>query len=1111
MSFEVEFTKGDDEDASCGLLLRDIEEISKALYLHKSPLKAFNASYDDCKHVVAKTGTSESKSNVVIRDSLHKDKKSSIWNWKPLKALTHSRNHRFNCCFFLHVHTIEGLPSNFDNLNLCVTWKRKADMLRTRPAGVYLGTAEFEETLMHRCTIYGRTGPHNSVKYEPKLFSLHASVIGAPTDIGNHLVDLSRLLPLTLEELEGGRRSSGKWTTSFKLTGNSKGAILNVSFGFSVLDSNSFEPGSFVKVPHIVQEGNMNHFADFDWRSRTSQLDNHNLDAVTRISAEGSYHHSQSLAVKFLEEIMPKQGSELSHSVSLLYRKLDEGKMGSEVEFDLSHEHLRFLKPKSEASPESASGNTGLELTDTEFDVIEQGVEVSLKDQMGVEKCGSQRFDSSVIETIDVAEIFKGEDATFDEHVGGNSKLDRNNRDEYGCPADDPEHRDNSMCIIEPALEELDSAFHDVLTSKPSELDSFLDIVKYYVPENYIKSKSIHKAERLTKSLSLDDVAESIENDFLNMLSIDLSQEDMVCGSGPDLPGIPLRGFEEDALAGENPTLNTDFMAEQEDFTSSSFTKVTFADDFDLSFAIQAVERKQGSVTQPLRSKRNAKILENLETEALMNEWGLNEKAFQYSPHASSGGFGSPVYLPAEEPLRLPSLEEGVGPIIRTKDGGFFRSMNPLHFRNANNGARLIVQVSAPVVLPSAMGFTVMEILQCWASGGVEKMCIQANELMPLEDVTGKTMQQVLSESESRTDARKRWALQRKSEFGLESFVEKKPAENRLDACSNCELMESDYVSFEDLIPMAITNIEGLLVEGLKIQSGMPGQEAPSSIRIQLPRNSASLGKVAEFPSNLGSEGASGLQNRDLDDIIKYSMSLEEWIRLDSGEFYVEDENEEIVSELFAAYCAKSVELGSGQHIREDKSGVFGNNFRMGLKVQLRDPLRNYEMVGSSMLALFQVDRVCSARQPEQLALSSEELCIGEKDGLNEHIFPEGTDSEQNRKKLYDPLFKVSEVHLAGLNSLHGNKLLWGTSRQQQSGYRWLHSSGMARSNKNLIFGTNAVPKSSSGLMKKSLPGHVLWSISIPIQGEAATWNEHVALNVHVRNPDIVFPTKFVK
>ncbi|KAI3454166.1 hypothetical protein Pfo_010829 [Paulownia fortunei] len=1124
MSSEVESTKRDDEDFSCGLLLRDIEEISKALYLHKSPHKPFNSSYDHRPNVVAKTGISESKSTVIIQDSLHKDKKSSLWNWKPLKALTHIRNHRFNCCFFLHVHAIEGLPPNFNNLNLCVTWKRKADMLRTCPARVCLGMAEFEETLMHRCTVYGsRTGPHSSAKYEPKLFLLHASVIGAPElDIGNHWIDLSRLLPLTLEELEGDKSSSGKWTTSFKLTGKAKGAMLNVSFGFSILGGNSFEPGYFVKVPDIVGEGGLNHFADFDMSSRTSQL--HNLGSVPRISTEGSYRHSQSANVNFLDEIFPKQGSELSHSVTLLYRKLDEGKMGNVMDLDLYHKHLESLKPMSDPSPESAGGKTGHEFNDTEFDVIEQGIEVSTKDQMKIEKCGSQRFDSSVVETIDVAEIFKGEETAFHEYVEWNSKLDTDNQDEHECATGDPEHIDNSTCIIEPALEELDSAFNDMLTSKPAELDSLLDINKYYEQENYKKARSSYKAERLTKSLSLDDVAESIENDFLNMLSIDQSQDDIVSGSGHDPPGDLLRLFEVDTLPRGNPILDTDLMAEQREsccFTPSGYRKVAFADDYDLSFAIQAVERNHGSVNQSLRSKRNAKVLENLETEALMHEWGLTEKAFQNSPRASSGGFGSPVYLPAEEPLKLPSIEEGVGPIIWTKDGGFLRSMNPLLFTNASNDARLIVQVSAPVVLPSAMGFTIMEILQYWASGGVDKMCIQVNELMRLEDVTGKTIQQVFSEAESGSNAFNRWALQRESDVGAKSFVEKKPNEylpsvQSSETCPNSEQIESDYVSFENLVPMAITNIEGLLVEGLKIQSGMPDQEAPSSIRIQLAGNSASLGKGAEHSSNFSSESVSGLQVLDVDELMKCSLSLEEWLRLDSGEFCVEDETDEYILKLFAAHCAKPIELGSGWPTREDESvkllgrscGVFGNNFRMGLKVQLRDPLRNYEMVGSSMLALIQVDRVYSAPQPELHRLSSEKICNQQEDGLNEHMILEGIDFEQNEKKICEPLFKFSEVHLAGLNVIHGNKQLWGTSRQQQSGSRWLLSSGMAKSNKNLISNSNAAIKSSSGLMRKARPGDVLWSISSPIQGEAATWDEQVALNVHVRNPDIIFPTE---
>ncbi|KAK6129511.1 hypothetical protein DH2020_036744 [Rehmannia glutinosa] len=938
MSSEVESTKHDDEDFSCGLLLRDIEEISKALYLQKTPRKPFNSSNDHRPNVAAETGIPESKSSAITQNLLNKDKKSSLWNWRPLKALAHIRNHRFNCCFFLHVHAIEGLPPSFDNLNLCVTWKRKADMLRTRPATVCLGMAEFEETLMHRCTVYGsRTGPHGSAKYEPKIFLLNASVIGAPElDIGNHWIDLSRLLPLTLEELAGDKSSSGKWTTSFNLTGEAKGAMLHVSFGFSILDGNSFEPGYFVKVPDILREGELNHFADFDMR---------------RISTEGSYLHSQSANVKLTEEIFPKHESELSHSVTLLYRKFDEGKIGNVKEFDLYHEQ-----------PDSTGGNN-----DTDFDIIEQGIEVYTKDQIRIEKCGSQRFDSTVIETIDVSEIFDGDETAFDEYVEWKSKLTDN---------------------------------HD----KPGE-DFSLDINKYYEHENY------------TKSLSLDDVSESIENDFLNMLTIDQSQDDIAWG---------------------NPILD--------------------ADDCDLSLGIQTVERNQSTASNSVWSRRNAKVLENLETEALMHEWGITEKAFQYSPHASSGGFGSPVYIPLEEPLKLPSIEEGFGPIIRTKDGGFLRSMNPLLFTNANNGARLIVQVSAPVVLPPAMGFTMMEILQRWASGGVEKMCIQVNELMPLEDVTGKTMQQVLSEAESGSIAFNRWGLQWKSDVGDESFAEKIPnghppfshsSENI--SCSNSEQIESDYASFEDLIPMAITNIEGLLVQGLKIQSGMPDQEAPSNIMIHFARNA------------------------DVDELMKYSLTLEEWVKLDSGEFCVRDSSDK--NKLFAAHCVED----------ETVCGVFGENFKMGFKVQLRDPSRNYETVGSSMLALIQVDR------------------------LNEHIIQEGNDLEKNEKKICRQLFKVSEAHLAGLNVTHfGNKQLWSTSRQQQSGSRWLLSSGMAKSNKkSLVSNSNAVIKASS--MRKAWPGNVLWSISFGVRGEAATWDDQVALNVHVRNPDIIFPTESVK
>ncbi|PIN13222.1 hypothetical protein CDL12_14163 [Handroanthus impetiginosus] len=319
------------------------------------------------------------------------------------------------------------------------------------------------------------------------------------------------------------------------------------------------------------------------------------------------------------------------------------------MEFDLCHKYSESLKLDSDPSPE-------LEFNDTEFDVVDCGVEVK------TEKC-----DSSVIEIIDVADIFKEEDTTSDNYPEWNLKLDMDNHDEHQCAIDGCEHRQNNTCISEPAFEELDSAFYE-LTTKRGELDSLLDMSKYYELEDYMKSESNCKAENFMKSIIMVDVAESIENEFLNMLSTDPCQDNMVSRTCHDLRG-DLTQFENKIPSRANPILDTYITAEQESgsFTPSQYRKVALEDDFDFSFHSQAVERNHYSTNQSLRSRRNAKILENLETEAVMHEWGLNEKAFQYSPRTRSSGFGSPVYLPAEEPLKLPSIEDGLGPIIWTR------------------------------------------------------------------------------------------------------------------------------------------------------------------------------------------------------------------------------------------------------------------------------------------------------------------------------------------------------------------------------------------------------------------------------------------------------------
>ncbi|TKY54448.1 hypothetical protein E2542_SST18856 [Spatholobus suberectus] len=153
------------------LLLKDVETINKALYKEKSSSRNSTSSK-------SRLHDPKSKPKASKEDNLREDKKS-LWGWKPLKALSLTRNK-----------------------SLCVHWKRRDALLVTPPAKVIQDVAEFRDILTHTCPIYGsRSGPHNSAKYEAKHFLLYATMLGAPElDLGKHRVDVTRLLlPLTLE------------------------------------------------------------------------------------------------------------------------------------------------------------------------------------------------------------------------------------------------------------------------------------------------------------------------------------------------------------------------------------------------------------------------------------------------------------------------------------------------------------------------------------------------------------------------------------------------------------------------------------------------------------------------------------------------------------------------------------------------------------------------------------------------------------------------------------------------------------------------------------------------------------------------------------------------
>ncbi|KAE8688468.1 Detected protein of unknown function [Hibiscus syriacus] len=207
------------------------------------------------------------------------------------------------------------------------------------------------------------------------------------------------------------------------------------------------------------------------------------------------------------------------------------------------------------------------------------------------------------------------------------------------------------------------------------------------------------------------------------------------------------------------------------------------------------------------RIKVRAKVLEDLEKEALMHDWGLNENA---APPRFSVGLGnlqdfhcrdsSPSwrwFRSEEEPLDLSPLGDGLGPLLQTKNIGFLRSMNPSLFRNPKIGGSLIMQMSSPVVLPAEMGPSVMDVLQRLASIGIEKLSMQANKLMPLEDITGKTMQQVAWEDASTLEgSQSQYLLQHDSEVG-EKKIERSPVSrsSKLSSSSVNEMSSDIWVT----------------------------------------------------------------------------------------------------------------------------------------------------------------------------------------------------------------------------------------------------------------------------------------------------------------------------
>lgn len=348
----------------------------------------------------------------------------------------------------------------------------------------------------------------------------------------------------------------------------------------------------------------------------------------------------------------------------------------------------------------------------------------------------------------------------------------------------------------------------------------------------------------------------------------------------------------------------------------------------------------------------------------------------------------------------------------------------------------------------------------------------------------------------------------------------------------------AEYVSLEEIAPMAMQKIEALAMDGLKIQADMTNENTPFSVD-SLPWADAVILEGSQFKKGGGARSLDGVAAMHLHDSRSFSddaavevdglmskvISLDEWMRLDAGLYDENDTKDETLAILAAHGVVHKDVVAMGN--QEDrirylqgakasanfgKGGFMGNTLTIAVLIQLRDPLRNNEPVGSPMMALVQAERLIVPPRPK-IARRSPSLL-----GNSEAWVEEEETCVPTSEDPLQPKFKITAVHMSGLkmtdersNDNCNKKRTWGNQKQQQSGSRWLAANGMGKSAPagSKLSALKTRPKQEKDITV--MPGESLWSISSRVHGSGSKWKEVAALNPNIRNPDVIFANQKIR
>ncbi|KAK7314624.1 hypothetical protein VNO77_33151 [Canavalia gladiata] len=259
----------------------------------------------------------------------------------------------------------------------------------------------------------------------------------------------------------------------------------------------------------------------------------------------------------------------------------------------------------------------------------------------------------------------------------------------------------------------------------------------------------------------------------------------------------------------------------------------------------------------------------------------------------------------AESKVYLPDLGKGLGCVVQTRDGGYLASMNPLD--NAvvrNDTPKLAMQMSKPFVLASNQSPNGLELFQKLAGIGLDELSSQVFSMMPLDELIGKTAEQIAFEGIASA------IIQGRNKEGASSSAAR--IVSALNGMANAMSsgrqeristglwnVDETPLTAEKILAFSMQKIEFMAIEALKIQAGMVEEEAPFDVHALNTK-----------------EG-----NKD-NDVLGSAVSLEDWIK-DQSYINTAASSDTEPSKIILIFV-----------------------------VQLRDPIRRFEAVGGPVMVL---------------------------------------------------------------------------------------------------------------------------------------------------------------